>query len=75
MLRVRLSWRVNKVIPPSGGRSGELQAEIDRLADKFGVRSIPVGLRTNHGLNVFVADDGSYHHSFCERGNLGFEVL
>lgn len=27
MLRVRLSWRANKVIPPSDGRSGELQPD------------------------------------------------
>lgn len=32
-----------------------------------------VGMRTNDGLNVFVADDGSYHFTFYERGELGFD--
>lgn len=32
-----------------------------------------VGLRTNDGLNVYVADDGSYHFTFYERGQLGFD--
>ncbi|OBI46487.1 hypothetical protein A5707_21225 [Mycobacterium kyorinense] len=34
---------------------------------------MPVGLRTNDGLNIFVADDGSYHFTFYERGKLGFD--
>ncbi|OBK21271.1 hypothetical protein A5634_10545 [Mycobacterium asiaticum] len=32
-----------------------------------------VGLRTNDGLNVYRADDGSYHFAFYERGSLGFD--
>ncbi|ABK69246.1 Imm63 family immunity protein [Mycobacterium avium] len=32
-----------------------------------------VGLRNNDGLNVYVADDGSYHFTFYERGQLGFD--
>ena len=32
-----------------------------------------VGLRTNNGLNIFIADDGSYHYAFYERGKLGFD--
>ncbi|MGB3484166.1 MAG: hypothetical protein WBB07_18370 [Mycobacterium sp.] len=36
---------------------------------------MPVGLRTNDGLNLYVADDGSYHHAFYERGRLGFEQI
>ncbi|WP_324678598.1 hypothetical protein [Mycobacterium sp. 663a-19] len=34
---------------------------------------MPVGLLTNDGLNIFVADDGSYHFTFYERGQLGFD--
>lgn len=34
---------------------------------------MPVGLRTNDGLNIFVADDGSCHYAFYERGKLGFD--
>lgn len=56
-------------------RSTELQAEIDTLSERLGVSSIPVGLRTNDGLNLYVADDGSYHHAFYERGRLGFEQI
>jgi hypothetical protein len=40
-------------------KSSELQLEINRRSEKLGVRSMPVGLRTDHGLNIFVADDGS----------------
>lgn len=36
---------------------------------------MPVGLRTNDGLNIFLADDGSYHFTFYERGKLGFDRL
>ena len=32
-----------------------------------------VGRRTNDGLNIFIADDGSYHFAFYERGKLGFD--
>ena len=34
---------------------------------------MPVGLRTTDGLNIFVADDGTYHFTFYERGKLGFD--
>ncbi|WP_024442656.1 hypothetical protein [Mycobacterium sp. UM_WGJ] len=34
---------------------------------------MPVGLRTNDGLNIFVDEDGSYHFTFYERGKLGFD--
>lgn len=59
--------------PALGDKSAELQDEINRLADFFGVRPIQVGLRTNDGLNIFIADDGSYHYAFYERGQLGFD--
>ncbi|SRX91871.1 hypothetical protein MSP7336_00092 [Mycobacterium shimoidei] len=58
---------------PLDDKSRELQIEIDRLSEKLGVRPMPVGLRTNDGLNIFVADDGSYHFTFYERGKLGFD--
>ncbi|WP_350355762.1 Imm63 family immunity protein [Mycobacterium paraterrae] len=32
-----------------------------------------VGLRTSDGLNIYVAEDGSYHYSFYERGRLSFD--
>lgn len=54
-------------------KSAELQAEIDQLSEKLGVRPMQVGLRTNDGLNIFIADDGSYHFAFYERGKLGFD--
>ncbi|OBY31886.1 hypothetical protein ACT18_10285 [Mycolicibacter kumamotonensis] len=54
-------------------KSNALQIEIDRLSEGLGVRSMPVGLRTNDGLNIFVADDGSCHYAFYERGKLGFD--
>jgi hypothetical protein len=59
--------------PSSDNKSSELQTELNRLADRLGVRPITVGLRTNDGLNVFVADDGSYHFTFYERGKVGFD--
>ncbi|MEB3069859.1 hypothetical protein [[Mycobacterium] vasticus] len=34
---------------------------------------MPVGMRTNAGLNIFVDDDGSYHFAHYERGKLGFD--
>lgn len=54
-------------------KSTELQAEIDRLSEMLGVRPMPVGLGKNDGLNIYVADDGSYHFTFYERGKLGFD--
>ncbi|OBY31917.1 hypothetical protein ACT18_10290 [Mycolicibacter kumamotonensis] len=36
---------------------------------------MPVGMRTNDGLNIFVADDGSYHFAYYERGKLGFDQV
>jgi hypothetical protein len=54
-------------------RSEELQAEINRLSETLEVRPMQVGLRTNDGLNIYVADDGSYHFTFYERGRLGFD--
>jgi hypothetical protein len=57
----------------SGDRSNELQFEINRLSEELGVRPIQVGLRTNDGLNIYIADDGSYHFAFYERGKLGFD--
>jgi hypothetical protein len=54
-------------------KSVELQAEISRLSEKLGVRPMQVGLRTSDGLNIYIADDGSYHFTFYERGKLGFD--
>ncbi len=54
-------------------KSNELQLEINRLSDELGVRPLQVGLRTNDGLNIYVAHDGSYHFTFYERGKLGFD--
>jgi Tuberculosis necrotizing toxin len=59
--------------PALGDKSAELQTEIDRLSQTLGVRPMPVGFRTNDGLNIYVADDGSYHFTFYERGKLGFD--
>jgi hypothetical protein len=59
--------------PASGDKSAELQTEIDRLSDIFGARTMRVGLRTNDGLNIYIAEDGSYHFAFYERGKLGFD--
>jgi hypothetical protein len=56
-------------------KSAELQAEINRLSKELGVRPMQVGLRTNDGLNIDIADDGSYHFTFYERGKLGFDRL
>ena len=58
---------------PVDNKSVELQAEINRLSEKLGVRPMQVGLRTNDGLNIYIADDGSYHFTFYERGKLGFD--
>lgn len=54
-------------------KSDDLQYEINRLSEILGVRPMPVGLRTNDDLNIFVADDGSYHFTYYERGKLGFD--
>jgi len=54
-------------------KSAALQTEIDRLSEKLGVRPMLVGLRTKDGLNIYIADDGSYHFTFYERGELGFD--
>lgn len=59
----------------SADKSAELQAEIDRLSIKLGIRPMQVGLRTNDGLNIYVAVDGSYHFTFYERGKIGFDRL
>jgi hypothetical protein len=56
-----------------GGPAHDLQLEITRLSEQLGVRPIEVGLRTNDGLNIYLADDGSYHFTFYERGKLGFD--
>jgi hypothetical protein len=58
---------------PVDEKSAELQTEIDRLSEKLDVRPMQVGLRTTDGLNIFIADDGSYHFTFYERGKLGFD--
>lgn len=39
----------------------------------LGVRPMLVGFRTKDGLNVYLADDGWYHFTFYERGELGFD--
>jgi hypothetical protein len=56
-----------------GGPVHDLQLEINRRSEQLGVRPIEVGLRTNDGLNIYQADDGSYHFTFYERGKLGFD--
>lgn len=45
-------------------QSVELQAEIDRLSEKLDARPMQVGFRTNDDLNIYIADDGSYHFTF-----------
>jgi hypothetical protein len=57
----------------SDDKSNELQIEINRLSEKLGVRPMRVGLRTNDDLNIYIADDGSYHFTFYERGKLRFD--
>ncbi|WP_082958599.1 Imm63 family immunity protein [Mycobacterium sp. E3198] len=34
---------------------------------------MPVGFRTKDDLNIYIADDGSYHFTFYERGKVGFD--
>lgn len=58
---------------PVGAKSVELQTEINRLSERLGVRPMPVGFRTKDGLNIYIADDGSYHFTFYERGKFGFD--
>lgn len=53
--------------------SAALQNEIDRLSEKLGVRPMPIRFRTTDGLNIFLADGGTYHFTFYERGKLGFD--
>lgn len=60
---------------PADDGSKVLQLEIDRLSAELGVRSMPVGMRTDDGLNIFVADAGSYHYAFYERGQLRVEEV
>src|ERR1700733_4213639 len=36
---------------------------------------MPVGFRTNDGVNFYVAEDGSYHFTFYERGKLGYDRI
>jgi len=52
--------------------SNELQLAIDRLSEQLGVHSVQVGLRTNDGLNIYIAD-GKYHFAFYERGTIDFD--
>jgi hypothetical protein len=52
--------------------SNELQLAIDRLSEQLGVHSVQVGLRTNDGLNIYIAD-GKYHFTFYERGTIDFD--
>lgn len=56
--------------PSPDKNSSDLQTEINRLAERLDVRPMPVGLRTNDGLNIYVDDDGTYHYTTYERGKL-----
>lgn len=56
-------------------KSAKLQTEINRLLEKLGVRPMSVGFRTNDGLNIYVAEDGTYHFTFYERGKHGFDRI
>lgn len=67
---------------PTGDKSEQLQAEIDRISEALytrpprkDARAMPVGLLTNDGLNVYVADDGTYHFTYYERGQLSFDQV
>ncbi|MGB3484165.1 MAG: hypothetical protein WBB07_18365 [Mycobacterium sp.] len=50
--------------------SKSLQAEIGRISERLGVPSIPVGRRTDDGLNIYIDEDGSYHFAYFDRGKL-----
>jgi hypothetical protein len=56
-------------------RAAELQSEINRLAAGLGVEPMTVGkpTRKDDDLNIFVDDDGTYHYTYHERGQLGFD--
>jgi hypothetical protein len=56
-------------------KSDDLQHQINRLSELLGVRPMSVGLRTNDDLNIFVAEDGTYHFTYYERGKLGFDRI
>lgn len=56
-------------------KSRELQTEIEQLSAKLGVDPMPVGMLTRDGLNIFVAEDDTYHFTFYERGQLGFDKV
>lgn len=63
-------------------KTQELQAEIDRISEalhvrpqRIGGRAMTVGLRSNDDLNIYIADDGSYHYAYYERGKLGFDKV
>lgn len=60
---------------PSDDKSEQLQVEIDRLSEQLGAPSMPVGLRTNDDLNIYVTDDGNYHFAYFERGKLAFDRI
>jgi hypothetical protein len=61
--------------PSSDTKSRELQAEIDRLAERLGVRPMAVATPTvmDDNLYIFVDADGIYHYAYFERGKLGFD--
>jgi len=54
-------------------KSRELQLEIDRLSQALEAPTMPVGMRTKDGLNIYAGEDDSYHFTFYERGKLGFD--
>lgn len=58
---------------PLDAKSLELQAHIDDIANRFGVQSLPVGLRTNDGLNIYIDEAGYYHFTYYERGRVTFD--
>ncbi|MGB3482943.1 MAG: hypothetical protein WBB07_12105 [Mycobacterium sp.] len=58
---------------PLDDKSEELQAKIDDISERLGVRPLSVGLLTNDGLNIYVDKDGSYHFAYFERGKLHFD--
>jgi hypothetical protein len=59
--------------PAVEDKSAKLQIEIDRLSEVLGVRPMRVGFLTKDDLNIYIADDGSYHFAFYERGKLAFD--